>query len=73
MDKVDHETIHTGGARYSCLFCSKKFRYNPTLYSHMKKYHKEDYANYNAKKAEQIQKEIDKDTETPFTKTIKIS
>lgn len=44
--KQEHETIHTGEVLYTCNFCPKTFNSNSNLYSHRRKMHPIEYAEW---------------------------
>ncbi|EAT33315.1 AAEL014398-PA [Aedes aegypti] len=46
IDLKEHETIHTGEVLYSCNFCTKTFNSNSNLYSHRRKMHPVEYADW---------------------------
>ncbi|XP_055523269.1 transcription factor grauzone-like [Wyeomyia smithii] len=46
IDLKEHETIHTGEVLYTCNFCPKTFNSNSNLYSHRRKMHPIEYAEW---------------------------
>nr|XP_029733250.1 transcription factor grauzone [Aedes albopictus] len=46
IDLKEHETIHTGEVLYTCNFCNKTFNSNSNLYSHRRKMHPVEYADW---------------------------
>lgn len=46
IDLKEHETIHTGAVLYTCNFCPKTFNSNSNLYSHRRKMHPIEYAEW---------------------------
>lgn len=55
IDLKEHETIHTGEVLYTCNFCPKTFNSNSNLYSHRRKMHPIEYADW--KMALQLKKQ----------------
>ncbi|XP_055614071.1 transcription factor grauzone-like [Uranotaenia lowii] len=55
IDLKEHETIHTGEVLYTCNFCPKTFNSNSNLYSHRRKQHPLEYAEW--KTALQLKKQ----------------
>lgn len=50
---LNHMVQHTGERKYSCEFCTKRFASSGNYYSHRKRMHPNELAEYNQKRAEE--------------------